>query len=181
MGIMDAALSSRKKIVPRPRFSLRGLLLLMVPVALLSCWVGIRYRAQMQEENALEAITAASSFVKREPDTLGFFSRTVEVHFGPWNPYPVPDPALHGLSKLPRLEVLSFASRQLDDPQLKFIGRCRQLQSVNLSGTAVTNDGLRHLTGLTKLRELDVANTGVTDEGVAMLQDALPELQIYDD
>ena len=60
---------------------------------------------------------------------------------------------------------------------LKGLTRLKQLY---LTGTQVTDAGLVHLKGLNNLSVLTLSGTQVTDEGKRDLQQALPNMAIFD-
>ena len=180
------------------QFSLRGLLFLMVMIAVPLGWVAykVRRQRQLQQISEIETVlqekgwhvqythdrTGASTILKQlqrfwgEEDgpklTIAFPLRwedCVKVTV-----YQISD-----IGALTHLKDLGLIHTKVTDAGLVNIERLTNLESLSLFNTQVTDNGLVHVEGLTQLRELDLGYTKVTDAGLSHLE-GLAQLRSLD-
>jgi internalin A len=178
-----------------PRFSVRGLIVL---VLVIGAWLGWIVRSARIQRDAVAAIKNAGGNVRYDwernncegipggkpcappwlVDLIGadYFGHVTGVAVS--SPTPVTAATLAHVGRLSRLEMLGLSSSSVDDEGLANLKRLNELVYLDLGGTQVTDVGILHLSGLTKLRALGLAGTKVTDAGVKELQQALPSLTI---
>jgi hypothetical protein len=144
------------------QFSLRGLLLLMVLIAVPLGWTMNKMRQQ-----------------RDTVDGLLKMNYRVVYRFDYESPI-----VLHWLRQLlgeyaVRSVVTVIGGSQATDAGLVHLQSLAQLQSLNLHGTQITDAGLAQLLGLPRLTDLNVGETQVTDAGLVHLR-ALPQLTELD-
>ncbi len=166
------------------RFSVRGLILLVLAIGAALGWL---VRSARIQREAVAAITKAGGEVNYNWE----WSNGTPISGGkPWAPKRLVD--LVGLDYFGHVTRVSYWQRGMDlvlgqfeqwrrrkvlkstirngtafTADLKVLS---QLSCLDLSSTDVTNDGLAHLKGLTRLSELDLSQTRVTDTGLAHLK-----------
>lgn len=115
----------------------------------------------------------------------------------------VTDAGMHHLTRLKKLRELNLANTHVSDAGLAQINTITSLRRLNLGGSHITNAGLarlsgladlqfldlhntevnaaclRHLTALTSLKELSLVDSQASDAGVLELQNALPNVSIW--
>jgi hypothetical protein len=132
-----------------PRFSVRGLVVVVLVIGVGLGWI-VR-RVQMQRE-AVAAIRNGGGIV-----------------FYDWE----------WCNGLTNLSSLILDGTQVSDAGLAHLHGLTNLGSLSLGGTQVSDAGLPHLTGLVRLSVLWLGDTRVTDAGIRKLKQALPSLTIY--
>ncbi len=90
----------------------------------------------------------------------------------------VTDLGLSYLAGLRLLKTLDLSKTRVSDAGLKHLAGLSSLINLNVAETPVTDAGLKDLAGLAGLKRLTVSGTTVTGTGVAVLQNALPGLQV---
>ena len=183
------------KPVSRPwrrflRFSLRGMIVL---VLVIGAWLGWLARSVRIQREAVAAIRNAGGVVlydwqwnngrfingklwapKSLVDAIGV------DHFGHVTGVAISSPAsatnatLARVGRLSRLELLGLAQSSIDDDGLTHLQGLNELVRLDLDRTLVTDAGIAHLSGLTRLRELCLRGTNVTDAGIKELRRVLP-------
>ncbi len=198
---------------PRRRwlqFSLRGLLVLTVVVALGLGWVTNERRKVWLEDRAVEEIERLGGDVTRDvdsssvaaddpfsapsPEGLSWQQRL----FGVWRrrllgesynrpvvcvsfPRGIEPEALGSLKHLRALWAVGLTGARIGDEQIPYLLECRGLTAVHLNATDVTDDGVKQLATLPDLDTLLLDHTGVTDDVLATLsQKALIDISIRD-
>jgi Leucine Rich repeat len=175
------------------RFSVRGLIVIVLATAL---WLGWLVRSARIQHNAVIAIERAGGYVVYE-ETFGnkrfhrsdinvatWFTRTlgVDTSCRVWsvrfNGIPS-DADMVFLGRLTTLEDLLLTNANVTDAGLVHLASLTRLTHLYLDGTRVTDAGLSHLSGLSRLAVLFLQRTRVSDEGVRALQRSLPSLEIF--
>ena len=143
------------------RFSLRGLIVL---VLLIGGWLGwIVRNAQVQRE-AVAAIERAGGWVTYDagwsdnPDPIGRL---------PWAPKWLVDAV--GIDCFAHCDTVRITGKG-SDKELARVGHLPAIISLVFSDANVTDAGLAHLKGLTKLSELELNGTQITDAGLVHLK-----------
>jgi len=130
----------------RFQFSVRWLVVLVVAVAIPSCWLTVKMRQAERQRQAVEAIRKAGGVVfydfhflkdekayaimEQEPPTPAWLRQVVGNDF------------------FSEVHVVFFDNpEQVGDDVLERIGRLRKLKQLRLSDSPVTDVGLKHLTG----------------------------------
>jgi hypothetical protein len=90
----------------------------------------------------------------------------------------VNDAILPRVAKRTSVTELFLRGTRITDDGLKHLDGLTKLEELDLAETGITDAGLRHLTGLATLKLLVVTDTKVTADGVAMLQQAIPNVEI---
>jgi internalin A len=181
------------------RFSVRGLLVLVLLVA---AGLGWMVRSARIQREAVRAIMIAGGRVNydrgqkigkstrtrvmRPPkwlsDAVGvdYFYSVAKVWFLiPLTSSPSAsetDAALAHVGRLTRLKWL-IVIRPLSDAGLVHLKGLESLTDLHLSGTQITDAGLAHLKGLTNLSSIDLSETKVSDAGVVHLK-GLAKLEV---
>jgi hypothetical protein len=155
------------------QFSLRGLLVLTVLIALTLGWM--MHKVQ-QQRDAVAALEKMGCFVRYEfsgPEWLRKLlgDRGIRKVTGLEGDYSeVTDAAMVHLRGLPELRYLRLPDTKMTDAGLEHIQELSQLTELNLCFTGVTDAGLVHLEGLTQLEALELAGTEITDAGLVHLR-----------
>jgi hypothetical protein len=177
------------------RFSVRGLLLLILVIGCGFGWLARVVRIGQVQRRAVAAIYQAGGWVMYDSewdeaqnpstwkptwpkwlvDRLGvdYFGSVVFINLHDRGT----DAVLAHVGRLTHLRQLHRPGLAVTDAGLAHLGRLSELQLLSLDGTQVTDAGLAHLKGLEGLKWLKLAKTKVTDAGVRELQKALPHLQ----
>ena len=181
---------------PRPRrrwlqFSVRTVVIL---IAALSVWLGLRVNAARRQRAAVAAIHSLGGRVHYDFQ----FKRSVNGRefVDPKSPLPYPDwlgplaervmpPRVFSVSlrdtaatdrdlellrSLPHIRNLDLARTNITDKGLEIVGRQSQLRSLTLLGPKFGDDGVSHLRHL-RLERLSLWKTTVTDRGVRHLRE----------
>jgi internalin A len=173
------------------RFSVRGLIVLVLVIGLGMGWI---VRSARIQREAVAAIRKAHGSVAYdwqlksgygafgEPPWPRWLVHTLGVdYFGSVVSVDIPSASEDGLvhiGQLGRLRVLQIGTSDMTDAALAHLKGLSNLTYLDLKGTQVTDSGLAHLKGLTKLSLLNLSGTPVTDAGVSELQQVLPSLKI---
>ncbi len=184
------------------RFSVRGLLVL---VLVLGVWLGWLVRRVKAQQEAVRTIQQAGGFVQYDwelyrgltipgarppaPDWLvkligiDYFGKVVVVRLNVTEIFHKPrlilsDATLTSLGALTHLESLALDGTSLDDAGLAKLGELRHLKWLGLSKTHVTDAGLAQLKGKSDLQWLSLRWTGVTAAGIQDLRKSLPSLTV---
>jgi len=172
------------------RYRLRTLLIVM---AALGVWLGLRVNVSRRQRAAVAAIQRLGGTVyfehQMKHDSRG---RLVAIpnaplpHPGWLRPVaervfpsgvasvrlrdtPATDRDLELLKSLPRVRYLDLANTNISDEGLVVVGRLRRLQSLTVLGPSIGDRGVEHLRGL-RLEQLSLWKTKVTDAGVRHLR-----------
>jgi Leucine Rich Repeat (LRR) protein len=156
-------------LVSRPwrrflRYSVRGLILLVLVVGV---WLGWIVRSARLQHAAVAAIEKDGGFViydgwnsdngrwtNSKPWRTNWLTNTIGVDYF--------------------ADVKDVINVDLFDDTLRHVGQLRQIQTLEMSDIGqrkVTDAGLAHLKGLTKLLELHLSGSEVTDAGMVYLKD----------
>ena len=169
-----------------PRFSVRGLIVLVLVVGFVLGWF-VR-RAHLQSE-AVAAVRNAGGTVAYDwednewhpvqggkpggpkwlADRLGpdYFDTVIAVLDG----HTMSDAEMPLIGELDRLEVLDINDASaVSDLGLSPVTALKRLRKLSIRGTRATDAGLEHIKNLTKLEELDLDNTEVSGAGLKFLQ-----------
>ncbi len=167
------------------RFSVRGLMVLVLMSAVWLGWLVRSARIQRETVTAIERAGGSAGY------DLGWTDDRLLQKRGSWAPtwlvdvlgvdyfVSVVDLAFSGTctdrelgraGSLSRLEQLSLARSRISDAGLAHLRGLAHLSWLNLCDTKITDAGLVHLEGLTTLEGLDLSFTPVTDAGLAHLK-----------
>jgi internalin A len=189
LGFRVQEVSVQQMERPRRRwlqFSLRGLLVLMLVVALGLGWIGYERRRAMRELKTAEEIKAAGGDFGTSSRSDHAAPRWLDLllgshYFTPVDSLRFPIGAtnedLRQLSVMRRLERLMLSATRIDDDGLDRVAEMRHLTELNLRSTNVTDAGVDKLAALSELARLDLDATAVTD-GVWQTLARMPKLNI---
>ncbi len=90
----------------------------------------------------------------------------------------VGDAGVAHLAGLTNLQWLNLDNTHLADAGLVHMADMQQLTFLHLGSTGVTDAGMPDLVGLKSLKDLKVTRTAVTEAGVAVVQQALPGVDV---
>ena len=179
------------------RFSVRGLILLVV---VMGAGLGWMVRSARIQREAVEAIKSAKGTVRYDwewnhghtirhgkpwaprwlIDRLGpdYFGEVTRVEF--WYGTTPAEETFVEVGRLTQLQSLIVVPpvRDADLQHLEGLTSLSSLYLSNTQGIQVTDAGLMHLKALTKLDELAIFSAKVTDAGANELKRALPKLKI---
>ena len=191
------------------RFSVRGMIVLVLVVAVWLGWVAWRARIQRQ---AYEAISKHSVMINYDMelnetnpwapqwlvDLIGydFFANVVSVTIGEAEDIvfvssfnllndldlsytTITDSQLSHLKDLTTLRKLSLYNTRITDGGLAYVKKLNCINDLSLAFTKVTDIGLKDLNGLVDLQSLDLTETKVTDAGLVYLK-GLTKLKFLD-
>jgi internalin A len=188
----EVVMADQIKRVSRPRrrflrFSVRGLIVL---VLLIGVWLGWLVRSARIQREAVEAIEHAGGWVEYDDEWhtsksvpggkrvkrtslveligIDYFSRVTSVVFVP--PATAANRDFAQVGRLNWLKHLIVHLPSFGDAELKHIEGLANLTELGLGCTQVTDDGLVHLERLTQLAELELTATQVSDAGLAHLK-----------
>jgi internalin A len=168
------------------RFSMRGLIVLVLVIAAGLGWVVRSARIQREAVVAIIGVgglvrydwegsiangsPAAQSWAPRWiVDLIGFdyFGQVTAVVLSPSSK--ATDAAIVQVGRLSHLKLLKLNGSSLSDAGLAHLKGLTNLSVLDLSDMHVSDAGLAYLNRLTKLSELDLGDTQVTDVGLAHL------------
>jgi internalin A len=177
------------------RFSLRGLIVLVLGIG---AWLGWMVHTARVQRDAVAAIQKIDGIVRYDRERKGgrsfpngktwgprwlvdrigidYFGHVTQVRLVATQQ--LSDTELIHISHLRRLEELDLHRSPVTDAGLAHLEGLTELQSLHLFHTEVSDAGLVRLRGLARLRNLSIENTKVTDAGVQELQKALPNLTV---
>jgi hypothetical protein len=188
----QAATRSRRRHF---RFSVRGLLLLILLVGCGLGWFAQIVRTGQLQRRAVAEIYRAGGWVMYDTDwDEGLNPSTWKPRWPKWLVDQVgvdylgnvvfinlhdrgTDEVLAHVARLKHLKQLHRPGLAVTDAGLAHLGRMSDLQLLSLDDTKVTDAGLLHLKGLSSLKWLKLTRTRVTDTGIADLLKSLPHLQ----
>jgi hypothetical protein len=187
----------RKKPAWRPRFSLRGMFIL---VTILCVSLGWRLQRAREQREAVEAIRKAGGWVyydyqHYDPKTGKFDNQAapwepawltdavgvdfwhdveaVNMSFHEeggkrWDNEKAPQDIAPQVAHLPRLRFLGATEHSLDDEGLRSVGQLKQLEVLLYwDAPGVTDAGARHFQNMPRLRYLGMSSSDVGDKGLA--------------
>ncbi len=176
------------------RFSVRGLIVIVLVVGGCLGWIVRSARIQREAVAAIENVgglvrydgegTIGNDIPERElwaPRWLGdligvdYFGHVISVV--PDSSSTANDSTLAAVGYLTRLRELSVSRTLVSDAGVAHLIGLSELSSLSLPDTQVTDAGLAHLRVLTKLKALGLSKTQVTDAGLTHLE-GLTELGI---
>jgi hypothetical protein len=137
--------------LPRLKFRLRTLLLLVAVLGLLSAWPG-----KWAYERFLRRMIISD--IREHGGSLHYGEGGYAVDFGNADP--------GNLRLLSDASAVVLAGTAAGDADLAPLSDFKSLISLNLTGCSVTDDGLKRLKGLVNLKYLFLGDTNVTDEGL---------------
>jgi internalin A len=158
------------------RFSMRGLILL---VLVIGGGLGWLVRSARIQRDAVAAITAADGSVSYSRaswapmwlvNSLGidYFDHVVAVVLPATSPRT--DALIAHGARLTQLESLNVVEPSMTDAQLARLECLTNLSMLALHGSQITDAGMVHLKGMTRLSVLEVSNTQVSGAGLVHLQ-----------
>lgn len=164
---------------PRPRFTLRVTIALILAIGVALGWIA--HRARVQRE-AVEAIIRAGGEVTydyqvpnynagpRGPEWLrGLIGRdyfdTVWSVSG--DDPAVDDAVVAQIGRLTQARMVLLQGSSVTDAGLAGLGGMRELRTIHLRAPNVNGSGFHHLSGLRRLENLHLYRTPITDEGLA--------------
>jgi hypothetical protein len=191
-GQAKSAPRSRRRLF---RFSVRGLLLLILVIGCGLGWIARVVRTGQTQRRAVAAIYQAGGWALYDTDWdegqaptawhprwprslvdrvgVDYFGTVVFVNLHDRGT----DAVLAQVGRLTHLKQLHRPGLAMTDAELIHLGQLNKLELLSLNHTQVTDAGLVHLKGLKGLKWLRVAGSRVTDAGVGELRKALPDLQ----
>jgi Leucine rich repeat len=144
-----------------PRFSVRGLIVVVVLIGAGLGWLVRSARIQRDAVATIERSVGSASYDWQYRDGI-------DIRGGmPWAPPWLVD--LVGVDYFGHVTSVSL-NGELSDDALVHAGRLTQLESLDLAGSSVCDAELAHLTGLTNLSTLDLQGTQITELGLAHLK-----------
>lgn len=172
-------------MVKRYRFGLRTFL---VAITIVSVWLGLKVRRDMQLDEALASIKSSGgrvAIVDRQPDfPWGFWAHQYGLDYYGLSDQ-LSDADFRHLEKLgpTSLRSLDLANTGVTDENLRLIGRFTTLESLSLANDTyasgavirskpqnhISDEGLSNLAGLSSLHGIDLRGTQITDKGLATL------------
>ncbi|MBN2476275.1 MAG: hypothetical protein JXB62_16805 [Pirellulales bacterium] len=176
---------------PSPfQFSLRSLLLLMVPLALLFGWIGCKMQRARRHADFAQKLKPCEPFITWEGDKLVSIrfdeaapSRLTGIAARPgWQHFPTDD-HLALLKSHVRLRILSvWYGPRVTDAGVACLKDLTELECLRLRDVAITDDGLAYLENMHRLSYLDLTGANITDAGLAHLArlEGLRELILED-
>ena len=196
----DAGMTDQAKPNPRPwqrflRFSVRGMILL---VLVIGGWLGWIVRNARIQREAVAAIEKAGGTVaynwewnngnripRGKPWAPRWLVNLIGVDYFGHVTYVTlisasmeAETTMSHIGRLARLQHLNLARSPIRDARLANLEGLRYLSYLNTAGTRVTDAGLAHRKAMTKLSDLILTLTHVTNAGVNELQQALAGLTI---
>jgi Leucine Rich Repeat (LRR) protein len=157
------------------QFSLRGLLLFTVVIAVPLGWAMNRVQQERMAVAALRKIGCEVGSLKADSGSLTIQERLrkllgddefMNATYVSGANSEITDAGLVHLQGLTELQELDLSGTQVTDAGLVHLEGLIQLESLDLLGTQVTDAGLVHLRGLTRIKSLNLGNTRVTDAGL---------------
>ncbi len=176
------------------RFSVRGLMVLVLAVGCVLAY--IPYRTRLGHE-AIAAIIRSGGFVTYKYGSqpggsgngaglpgLSWVSTVLGTDKSGdviWVNFrkTAMDKGLDYVGRLPNVRVLDVTDSAVTDDGLRNLRELISLNELHLGGTRITDAGLVHLKGLTQLSSLDVGRTRITDAGLVYLK-RFPQLLSLD-
>ncbi len=90
----------------------------------------------------------------------------------------VGDIGVEHLSQLTNLEWLNLDNTHLADAGLSQLSDMSKLTFLHIGSTGITDAGMPALVGLKSLKDLKVTRTAVTEAGVAVVKEAIPDVNV---
>ncbi len=177
------------------RFSVRGLLVLILVIGCGMGWIARVVRTGQAQRRAVAAIyqaggwalydtdwdelQATNTWKPRWPRSLvdrvgvDYFGNVVFINMHDRGT----DAVMAQVGRFTRLKQLHRPGLAVTDAGLIHLRRLKELELLSLNNTRVTDAGLAQLKGLKGLKWLRVAGTRVSDAGVRELRKSVPQLQ----
>jgi hypothetical protein len=200
--LLEAEAAADTACQPRPRrrlsffrFSVRGLLLVILVIDCGLGWIARVVRTGQVQGRAVAAIYQAGGWVLYDTDWdqrqatsawqprwprwlidrvgANFLSNVVFINLHDRGT----DAVLAQVGRLTHLKQLHRAGVAVTDSGLAHLARLTDLQFLSVDDTQATDAGLVHLKGLKGLKWLKLTRTKITDAGVVVLQKSLPGLK----
>jgi internalin A len=187
----EAGMDNQAKPVSRPwrrflRFSVRGLIVLVLLIGAGLAWVARNAGIQREAVGAIQRVRGDVFYDWEMSDGDYDIARTIWAprylvdffgvdYFGHVTAVELlsssspTDEVLSQVGRLRDLEKLRIRDVSLSDVGLAQLEQLTKLTSLDLSGTHLTDAGLAHLRGLTGLAALDISTSQVTDAGLVHL------------
>jgi Leucine Rich repeat len=186
----QANMTNQAKTVSRPRrrflrFSVRGMILLVLVIGI---WMGWIARSARIQREAVAAIERAGGYVGYAPNSsdgnhdpgvvqrvrkrlvglvgIDFLTQVTTVGLTPNGT----DALMIHVGHLTSLERLSLYGHGLSDAELVHLSGLTKLSYLNIDSTQLTDAGLAHLKALTNLTYVDFEGTQFTDTGLRHLK-----------
>jgi hypothetical protein len=160
------------------RFSLRGLIVVVIVIGVGLGWMVRTIRSARIQREAVAAVRTYPGYVFYDWE----WSNGVFIRGGrPWAPKWLID--LIGIDFFGNVTNIGLSrSSVAPNAVIAAVGNLSGLQRLSLSGTSVADGDLAHLTRLTDLSDLFLANTKVSDAGLAHLEglNRLSSLELHD-
>jgi hypothetical protein len=202
--LLDAGISAaddgQRQSAPRRRrsllrFSVRGLLLLILVIGCGLGWIAWVARTGQAQRRTVAAIYQAGGWALYDVDWdegpatitwkprwprsivdrfgIDYFGNVVFINLHDRGN----DDVMMQVGRLTHLKQLHRPGLAVTDAGLAHLRRLKKLELLSLKNTRATDAGLAHLKGLEGLKWLRIAGTRVTDAGVRDLRTALPRVQ----
>ena len=174
----------KQKRRPRPRFSLRVLMLASVMICCGLAWWSSQTRRMLRQQRAVaeirklggHAVYAHQLNGKPPPEAPALLrSVTRRVVMSPvvkvsWHAVQVSDEDTNHLSDLPKLNDLRLNSTRLSDAAMQPLSQLPNLQRLDLWCNQITDQSMPYLANMQRLRRLSLYSTQVTDQGLQFLE-----------
>jgi internalin A len=167
------------------RFSVRGLIVLVLAIGLGLGWLVRNARIQREAVAAIERAGGSVSYDWEwnnetsipggKPwapiwlmDLIGvdYFGHVTTVRLSRFETSSI----FSQIGRLARLQRLRLVAPSFSDAGMAHLNKLTELTSLDLRGTNVTDAGLMHLAGLTKVSVLNLDDTQVSDAGLLHLR-----------
>ncbi|PQO46278.1 leucine-rich repeat domain-containing protein [Blastopirellula marina] len=188
---MDQSATKQAHVKPRRRwlsFGLRGLMGLILVIAVLIAWLGQDgFQARYEQATVKQIGLAGGTVTWSVPPVLDpygnpgpeptTYERTMKRIFGEEVFYRIgfveipagAEEAIVRLSKLEKLTDLIVGSGSISDTSIEAISQLDQLQVLSLNNTQITPVQLKRLVRLPKLRRIELAGGSATQSNIAAL------------
>ena len=143
-----------RRLLPKVRFSLRSIGLLVLGVAAACGWL---LASQNELDRQLEVVRSVGG----ASDVRFFAVRSV----GFTDPSTITNRDVAKLAALPDLEELYLPGAQVDDEAAEHFAKMQNLRILVLQNTKITDKGLQQLAELPNLEELRMSSCDISDKG----------------
>lgn len=148
MAQADRSIPTR---LPRARFRLRWLLMIVAVLGAVFAWMAPSIHRELAWRRAVAPIREAGGGVAWFADTHRIPENGAQIDLG---------------------------NSTITDEQLRQLQEFPNAVSLILRNTQITDEGLKHVTALRSLQYVDLRGTQTTSAGIDMLKEALPETAV---
>lgn len=184
------------RFLPRIRFSIRTLFLIITAIGLVLLPVTLRVHRVRQQYAAIAAVKKLDGFFGKNENPaeltqvffinnlndqqiasivphLQKFPKLKQIEIHSWR---MTDKSVKNICELTTLEDLFLQDVSVTDASAKRLGQLSKLKRLGLQGDRLSDIGLSELANLQNLEALATSSPQVTDEGICQLS-ALPKLR----